>query len=124
MRGGRAVVLGPTGRNFGAGMSGGMAFVFDPDDTFFRRLNGEMVDLEPLEVDDGKWLREVLRTPVEETGSSVAAKLLERWHDAVRRFKKVLPRDHKRVLEAARIAEESGLAEIRREACWARRGHD
>src|SRR3546814_15364601 len=78
-------------------------------DTFFRRLNGEMVDLEPLEVDDGKWLREVLRTHVEETGSSVAAKLLERWHDEVRRFKKVMPRDYKRVLEAARTHEDSGL---------------
>ena len=52
MTGGRAVVLGPTGRNFGAGMSGGIAFVYDPDDTFFRRLNGEMVDLEPLDDED------------------------------------------------------------------------
>ncbi|HJR24672.1 MAG TPA: glutamate synthase large subunit [Acidimicrobiales bacterium] len=108
MTGGRAVVLGPTGRNFGAGMSGGLAFVYDPDDTFFRRLNGEMVDLEPLEVEDVEWLRGVLRTHVEETGSTVAARILERWHTEVRRFKKVLPLDYKRVLEAARIAEETG----------------
>ena len=106
---GRAVVLGPTGRNFGAGMSGGMAFVYDPDDTFFRRLNGEMVDLEPLESDDGRWLRDVLRTHEHATGSTVAKRLLHRWHGEVRRFKKVMPRDYKRVLEAARIAEESGL---------------
>ncbi|MDP1820657.1 MAG: glutamate synthase large subunit [Acidimicrobiales bacterium] len=108
MTGGRAVVLGPTGRNFGAGMSGGVAFVHDPDDTFFRRLNGEMVDLDALDTDDGEWLRDTLRTHVAETGSTVAAKLLERWHTEVRRFKKVMPRDYKRVLEAARIAEESG----------------
>ncbi len=109
MTGGRAVVLGPTGRNFGAGMSGGIAFVLDPDDTFFRRLNAEMVELEPLEPDDGGWLREVLRTHEHLTGSPVAARLLQRWHSEVRHFKKVMPRDYKRVLEAARLAEESGM---------------
>jgi len=109
MTGGRAVVLGPTGRNFGAGMSGGIAYVYDPDDTFFRRLNAEMVELEPLDTDDGEWLRATLRTHAELTGSSVAATLLDRWHNEVRRFKKVMPRDYKRVLEAAQIAEENGL---------------
>jgi glutamate synthase (NADPH/NADH) large chain len=108
MTGGRAVVLGPTGRNFGAGMSGGIAFVYDPDDTFFRRVNGEMVDLEPPDDDDIEWLRATLRTHQEETGSPVAQRILDRWHTEVRRFKKVLPTDYKRVLEAARIAEESG----------------
>ena len=109
MTGGRAVVLGPTGRNFGAGMSGGIAFVYDPDDTFFRRLNAEMVELEPLDEEDGEWLRATLRRHEEETGSTVATGLLERWRAEVRRFRKVMPRDYKRVLEAARIAEESGL---------------
>jgi glutamate synthase (NADPH/NADH) large chain len=108
MTGGRAVVLGPTGRNFGAGMSGGMAFVLDRDDTFFRRLNGEMVELEPLDPDDAEWLRGVLRTHAQVTGSPIASQLLDRWHSEVRQFKKVMPRDYKRVLEAARIAEESG----------------
>jgi glutamate synthase (NADPH/NADH) large chain len=108
MTGGRAVVLGPTGRNFGAGMSGGMAFVYDPDDTFFRRLNAEMVDLEAVEPDDAEWLRDTLRAHVAATGSGVADRILDRWHTEVRRFKKVMPRDYKRVLEAARIAEESG----------------
>jgi glutamate synthase (NADPH/NADH) large chain len=101
-------VLGPTGRNFGAGMSGGMAYVYDPDDTFFRRVNGEMVDLEPPDDDDIEWLRATLRTHQQETGSPVAQRILDRWHTEVRRFKKVLPTDYKRVLEAARIAEESG----------------
>ncbi len=108
MTGGRAVVLGPTGRNFGAGMSGGIAFVYDPDDTLYRRLNAEMVDLEALDTDDASWLRGTLRTHAHATGSTVATALLDRWHGEVRRFKKVMPRDYKRVLEAARIAEESG----------------
>ena len=69
MTGGRAVVLGPTGRNFGAGMSGGVAYVLDPDGTFFTRLNTEMVDLEALDDDDAIWLRDTLRRHVEETGS-------------------------------------------------------
>ena len=109
MTGGRAVVLGPTGRNFGAGMSGGIAFVYDPEDTFFRRLNAEMVELETVDPDDGEWLRGVLRTHEAETGSAVASRLLQGWRTEVRRFKKVMPRDYKRVLEAARLAEESGL---------------
>jgi glutamate synthase (NADPH/NADH) large chain len=109
MTGGRAVVLGPTGRNFGAGMSGGLAFVYDPDDTFFRRVNVEMVTLEPCDDEDGEWLRSMLRRHVEATDSTVAARLLERWHSEVRRFKKVFPIDYRRVLDAARIAEEQGL---------------
>ncbi len=109
MTGGRAVVLGPTGRNFGAGMSGGIAFVYDPDDTLYRRLNGEMVDLDPVEPENAEWLRTAVRAHADATGSTVAAALLDRWHSEVRRFKKVMPRDYKRVLEAAQIAEESGL---------------
>ena len=61
MTGGKVVVLGPTGRNFGAGMSGGLAYVCDPDGTFPTRLNGEMVDLDPLEDEDREWLRDVVR---------------------------------------------------------------
>ena len=108
MTGGRVVVLGPTGRNFGAGMSGGLAFVYDPDDTFLRRLNLEMVDLDPLEPEDVEWLRATLRTHQSETDSAVAARILARWHDEVRSFKKVFPKDYKRVLEAMRTAEEQG----------------
>ena len=58
MTGGRAVVLGATGRNFGAGMSGGIAYVWDPEDTFHRNLNSEMVDLDPLDETDEAWLRD------------------------------------------------------------------
>jgi glutamate synthase (NADPH/NADH) large chain len=108
MTGGKVVVLGPTGRNFGAGMSGGLAFVYDPDETFVRRLNFEMVDLDPLEQEDIEWLRATLRTHQSETDSSVAARILARWHEEVRNFKKVFPKDYKRVLEAMRTAEEQG----------------
>jgi glutamate synthase (NADPH/NADH) large chain len=108
MTGGRVVVLGPTGRNFGAGMSGGLAFVYDPDDTFARRLNFEMVDLDPLEQEDVEWLRALLRVHQSETDSAVAARILARWHEEVRNFKKVFPKDYKRVLEAMRTAEEQG----------------
>jgi glutamate synthase (NADPH/NADH) large chain len=108
MTGGRVIVLGPTGRNFGAGMSGGLAFVYDPDDTFIRRLNFEMVDLDPLEPEDIDWLRSTLRVHQSETDSAVAAHILARWHEEVRRFKKVFPKDYKRVLEAMRTAEEQG----------------
>ncbi|MEY2460430.1 MAG: glutamate synthase large chain, partial [Acidimicrobiaceae bacterium] len=108
MTGGKVVVLGPTGRNFGAGMSGGLAFVYDPDDTFARRLNFEMVDIDPIEDDDREWLREIIRKHQSETDSAVAARILARWHDEVRRFVKVFPKDYKRVLEAIRTAEELG----------------
>jgi glutamate synthase (NADPH/NADH) large chain len=108
MTGGRVVVLGPTGRNFGAGMSGGLSFVYDPDDTFARRLNFEMVDLDPLEQEDVEWLRATLRVHQSETDSAVAAHILARWHEEVRNFKKVFPKDYKRVLEAMRTAEEQG----------------
>jgi glutamate synthase (NADPH) large chain len=108
MTGGRVVVLGPTGRNFGAGMSGGVAYVYDPDDRFHTRLNNEMVDLDPLEEDDRDELRDIVRRHQAETGSAVAARLLERWHSEVRNFVKVMPKDYKRVLEAAREAEERG----------------
>jgi glutamate synthase (NADPH/NADH) large chain len=108
MTGGRAVVLGQTGRNFGAGMSGGIAYVWDPEDLFHRNLNNEMVDLDPLDETDAEWLRDTIRTHLDETDSAVAQRLLDRWHTNVRHFKKVMPKDYKRVLEAAGRAETEG----------------
>ncbi|HZQ26485.1 MAG TPA: glutamate synthase large subunit [Acidimicrobiales bacterium] len=110
MTGGAVVVLGPTGRNFGAGMSGGVAYVYDPSDTFPLRLNNEMVDIDPIEVEDAEWLRATVRKHHAETGSAVAERLLGRWHEEIRNFSKVMPKDYKRVLEAARDAEERGLS--------------
>ncbi len=108
MTGGRAVVLGPTGRNFGAGMSGGIAFVYDPDDTFAARVNLEMVELEAVEAADAQWLRETIAAHVAATGSGVGQRILDDWHLQLRRFRKVMPRDYRRVLEAIRLAELEG----------------
>ncbi len=98
MTGGRVVVLGITGRNFGAGMSGGIAYVWDPDGVFPQRVNREMVDLDPLDADDRDWLRDRVARHYEETGSPVAEALVGRWDSAVGEFVKVMPKDFKRVL--------------------------
>jgi glutamate synthase (NADPH) large chain len=108
MTGGRVVVLGPAGRNFGAGMSGGVAFVHDPEGTFHRRVNYEMVDLDPLDDEDRAWLHDRVRRHHEETGSAVALRLLDVWTEAVEHFRKVMPKDYKRVIEARRRAEALG----------------
>ncbi|HVC14099.1 MAG TPA: glutamate synthase large subunit [Acidimicrobiales bacterium] len=108
MTGGQAVVLGPTGRNFAAGMSGGTAFVYDPARTFPDRVNQGMVDLEPLTGDDDDWLRDVLLRHWEETGSAVAQRLLATWACSARDVVKVMPRDYRRVLEVTRRALDEG----------------
>jgi glutamate synthase (NADPH) large chain len=108
MTGGRVVVLGATGRNFGAGMSGGVAYVWDPRGSFGANLNGEMVDLEDCDDEDVPWLAGVLEQHTSETGSPVAARLLEGWPRVAAQFVKVMPRDYKRVLMAVREAEAAG----------------
>jgi glutamate synthase (NADPH) large chain len=105
MTGGRVVVLGPVGRNFAAGMSGGIAYVLDLDP---RRVNTEMVDLDPLADADHVFLREIVQRHFAETNSAVARRLLADWDVAVERFCKVMPKDYKRVLTAARRAEREG----------------
>ncbi len=109
MTGGRAVVLGPTGRNFGAGMSGGIGYVWDPRGLLGRMVNPEMVDLEGLDAEDIIWLAETLARHIDETGSAVAAAILADWASSQTRFVKVMPRDYKRVVEAARLASEQGV---------------
>jgi len=108
MTGGRAVVLGPTGRNFGAGMSGGIAYVYDPDAQLSSRLNREMVELEQLDDADVQWLRDTVREHVELTGSSIGERILAAWHEQMRHFRKVMPRDYRRVLTAIAEAEAEG----------------
>ena len=108
MTGGRVVVLGPTGRNFGAGMSGGVAFVYDPHGQLSRVYNHEMVDLEPLGHDDRVWLRDRIMLHEHETGSTVAARLLADWTAASEQFVTVMPRDYRRVLEATERAVAEG----------------
>jgi glutamate synthase (NADPH/NADH) large chain len=108
MTGGRAVILGTTGRNFAAGMSGGIAYVLDRDGTFPSRVNREMVDLEPLSRSDQSELKDLVSKHLEETDSTVAERLLAGWDREVERFVKVMPRDYKRVLSAMKDAEAVG----------------
>ena len=108
MTGGRVVVLGPTGRNFGAGMSGGIAYVYDGDGEFPTRVNFEMVELEELDDTDREFLHGAVHRHLEETDSTVARELLEDWNDSLVRFRKVMPNDFRRVLEATARAEAEG----------------
>ena len=105
MTGGRAVVLGVTGRNFAAGMSGGVAYLLDPDP---MKINTEMVMLEPLDEEDREFLIETIRRHFEETESEVAEQLLADPEAALARFGKVMPMDYKRVLQARARAELEG----------------
>jgi glutamate synthase domain-containing protein 2/glutamate synthase domain-containing protein 1/glutamate synthase domain-containing protein 3 len=99
MTGGRVVVLGPTGRNFAAGMSGGIAYVYDVDNRFETRCNTELVDLDPVSDEDGEELRALIGEHAMRTGSLVARNLLARWDRGAReRFVKVMPKDYKRAL--------------------------
>jgi glutamate synthase (NADPH/NADH) large chain len=105
MTGGRVVILGRTGRNLAAGMSGGLAWVLDLDPA---AVNPAMVDLEPVSADDAAALHATVACHRDETGSPVAAALLADWPAALGRFTAVVPRDYKRVLEATRRAEADG----------------
>lgn len=110
MTGGRAVVLGETGRNFAAGMSGGVAYVIDLDRNNVNVGNTEAVETD-LSDADKQWLHDVVRRHEEETGSTVAAKLLADWDAAVDRFSKIIPTTYKAVLAAKDAAELAGLSE-------------
>ena len=98
MTGGVVVVLGETGRNFAAGMSGGQAFVYDPNAQFSARCNMEMVDLDPLVFEDIDLLKRLVKNHLAFTGSTLAAGMLQRWEEECGHFIKVMPRDFKRVL--------------------------
>ncbi|MGW7350992.1 glutamate synthase large subunit [Streptomyces sp. NPDC054784] len=109
MTGGRAVVLGSTGRNFGAGMSGGTAYVIDLDPAHVNEGLRDAVG--PLDDADRQWLHDVVRRHHEETGSTVAEKLLTDWDTAAARFSRVLPPTYQAVLAAKDAAERAGLSE-------------
>ncbi|MEV5980211.1 glutamate synthase large subunit [Streptomyces sp. NPDC052114] len=109
MTGGHAVVLGETGRNFAAGMSGGIAYVVDLDRDNVNA--GNLAAIEPLDDTDKQWLHDVVRRHQEETGSTVAEKLLAEWDTAVDRFSKIIPSTYKAVLAAKDAAERAGLSE-------------
>ena len=105
MTGGVVVVLGSTGRNFAAGMSGGTAFVLDLDPA---KVNPELVDLTPLTDEEQEILHELVQKHYAETDSAVAERLLKDWPAAVAEFTAVVPRDYKRVMELIRTAEAAG----------------
>jgi glutamate synthase (NADPH) large chain len=108
MTGGKVVILGPTGRNFAAGMSGGVAYVYDPNAVLPENLNTEMVDLDSPEPEDLEWLHGMLLKHLDATDSAPARQILADWPDQQRHFVKVMPRDYKRVLLAMAEAEENG----------------
>jgi glutamate synthase (ferredoxin) len=111
MTGGTVVVLGRTGRNFGAGMSGGVAYVHDSDGNFPSRVNREMVDLEELvEPAEIAMLRSLIENHVRLTGSASGKRMLAGWTGAVKRFVKVMPRDYKRMLIAIEKAKLDGFS--------------
>ncbi len=111
MTGGIAVILGPTGRNFAAGMSGGIAFVYDPSDDFAIRFNDGLADLEDLsDPEDIAVLRQLIEDHLEYTGSTPAQEILADWDGSIARFRKVMPRDYRRVLEQRRQAAEPAAA--------------
>ncbi|WP_100475629.1 glutamate synthase large subunit [Mycobacteroides abscessus] len=108
MTGGTVVVLGSTGRNFAAGMSGGVAYVYDPDKRLMDNLNDEMVDLDALDPDDQQVLRSLIEKHVAATDSAVGQRILADWSGHSDSFVKVMPRDYRRVLEAIADAELTG----------------
>jgi glutamate synthase domain-containing protein 2/glutamate synthase domain-containing protein 1/glutamate synthase domain-containing protein 3 len=112
MTGGRAVVLGKTGRNFAAGMSGGIAFVWDEDDTFDINCNQEQVDIKPLHEESISELWTMLEKHFQYTGSTVAQGILENWKDSLPNFKRVMPRDYARVLRAQHAREEEEMTHV------------
>jgi glutamate synthase (NADPH/NADH) large chain len=111
MTGGRVVVLGATGRNFAAGMSGGIAYVYDPDGQFPSNVNYEMVELEHVGGEDEEWLRAAINRHGSFTESAVAERILAAWTVEVSRFRKVMPRDYKRVLAVQAESAAEGLTQ-------------
>jgi glutamate synthase (NADPH/NADH) large chain len=108
MTGGKVVILGATGRNFAAGMSGGVAYVYNADGNFAENLNAEMVDLDEMDDEDVDFLRSMITAHVDATDSAVGQRIMTDWDNQVRNFVKVMPRDFKRVLQAIAEAEKSG----------------
>jgi glutamate synthase (ferredoxin) len=111
MTGGKVVVLGLTGRNFAAGMSGGVAYVLDKTGDFRTRCNQQMVSLEKLEdADEIEQVWKMIQRHQTYTGSELASKVLAAWKHMVPQFVKVMPKDYKRVLQSLKRVQESGLS--------------
>ena len=111
MTGGRVVVLGATGRNFAAGMSGGIAYVYDPSQQLANNMNYEMVNIEELDESDHEFLKATIERHGSLTNSAVAARVLAGWNAEALHFRKVMPRDYKAVLAVLAQAKADGLTE-------------
>jgi glutamate synthase (ferredoxin) len=112
MTGGRAIVLGETGRNFAAGMSGGIAYVLNLSGDFSRQVNREMVDLEEMTDEDLRYVREMVRRHAHYTGSIRARQVLDNWEDMSAKLVKVMPIDYKRALDEMRRQEEAAARHV------------
>ena len=111
MTGGRVVILGATGKNFAAGMSGGIAYVLDEDHELYLRLNKQMVDMEAVtERHDGEELRTLIEHHVRETGSPLGKRVLDHFQEYLPKFKKIIPRDYKRMITTIGQMEEKGMS--------------
>ncbi|PUZ93087.1 glutamate synthase subunit alpha, partial [Vibrio vulnificus] len=111
MTGGVAIILGSTGRNFAAGMSGGVAYVWDKSGDFQSKLNPELVDLDPIEQEDKDLLLDMLNKHVQFTGSEVAQAFLANFETSLKSLVKVMPRDYKAVLQKRKAEAEQREAE-------------
>ncbi len=99
MTGGRVIVLGATGRNFAAGMSGGIAYIYDAAQQFAGLCNKEMVNLETVTEEDAQWLRSMVERHYQYTESTVARFVLSDWETQLQHFVKVYPTDYKKAME-------------------------
>ena len=111
MTGGRVAILGPTGKNFAAGMSGGIAYVLDENHELYLHLNKQMVDMDAVsERHDAEELRALIEGHVRETGSPLGRRILGDFEQYLPKFKKIIPRDYKRMIAAIGQMEEKGMS--------------
>ncbi|MGK7949737.1 MAG: glutamate synthase large subunit [Xenococcaceae cyanobacterium] len=110
MTGGKVVILGKTGRNFAAGMSGGVAYILDEQGDFATRCNTQMADIEPLDEEDRETIYQMIQKHADYTNSQKATKILANWQEFAPKFVKVMPRDYKRVLQAIACSIAEGLS--------------
>ena len=111
MTGGRVAILGPTGKNFAAGMSGGIAYVLDEHHQLYLHLNKQMVDMEAVtQRHDAEELRTLIENHVRETGSPLGKRILDSFEESLPKFKKIIPRDYKRMITAIGQMEEKGMS--------------
>ena len=104
MTGGTVIVLGETGRNFAAGMSGGVAYIYDRNNTFRKNCNMEMVMFDEMEIGEEELIKKMILDHFTFTGSDVASDLLKHWQDNFSRFVKVMPMDYKAALQKKKAA--------------------